>query len=388
MTDHGIDTRRRNFVLASASIGAASALANLAPKSAAVAAQGSAETPDNLKYVAARPKAPIAPKTVLGVPKFVDHEKDLRIHPGYHTDSNFVVTNLKTDDGRSLQIILHQMVVNPAKDPNGYPLMLSIVSLSDRTNRWYTHRETVYKAGQFKVSTERLDISCATSAIKGSADTMQLWADLPDGAGRFELTLRRTGPVLDNCATGSFPFLSNEVQVWQFAFPYMAATGTLTLKGKTSRISGDAWVDRQWNDMSPDFFAKRTKWRWMNLNLSNNYKISVWDMTVDGKNENAWATVLSPQGLHMVADIVPLARDESDYWVSPSTKQKYATKYIVRIPSLDTELHVKVWEGLPQQEIVSPSGDDKYEAACTFEGRFMGQTVTGFNCLELVGNFS
>jgi predicted secreted hydrolase len=387
MNDHDIDSRRRSFVLASASIGAAGAVADLVPTSAAYAAEKAAAAPDDLKYVAERPKAPIAPQTVLGIPKFVDHEKDLRIHLGYHTDSNFVVTNLKADDGRSFQIILHQMVVNPHKDPNNYPLMLSIVSLSDRANREYTHRETVYKAGQFQVSTERLDIKCATSGIKGSADAMQLWADLPDGAGRFELTLRRTGPALDNCATGYFPFLSNEVQVWQFAFPYMTAQGKLTLHGKTSNVTGDAWLDRQWNDMSPDFFAKRTKWRWMNLNLSNQYKISAWDMTVDAKNENAWATVISPQGLHMVADMVPLARDESDYWISPRTQQKYATKYIVRLPSLDTELHVKVWDGLPQQEIVSPSGDDKYEAACTFEGRFMGQPVTGFNCVELVGNF-
>jgi hypothetical protein len=42
---------------------------------------------------------------------------------------------------------------------------------------------------------------------------------------------------------------------------------------------------------------------------------------------------------------------------------------------------------LQQQEIVSPSGDDKYEANCTFSGQFMGELVSGFNYVELVGNF-
>jgi predicted secreted hydrolase len=340
-----------------------------------------------MKYVGKKPEHPIKPKAILGVPKSVDHARDLCVHLGFHTDSNFVVTNMKGDDGREFNFLIHQMVVNPAKDPKSYPLMLSIISLTDKTNRWYTQKETVYEAGQFDISTERLDISCATSGIKGTLDNMVLWGDLPEDRGRVEVAITRHGPVLDNCATGAFPFLSNEVQVWQFSVPHMKAVGTLTLDGKTSKIAGDAWFDRQWNDMSPDFFNKKTKWKWMNLNLNNNYKISIWDMTVDGKNENAWATVLAPDGTHIVADIVPLAEGESGFWTSPITDQTYATSYVVKIPGLDAEFDVKAYEGLPQQEVVSPSGDDKYEAACTFTGRFMGKSVSGFNYVELVGNF-
>ena len=387
MSDKMFDKSRRNFLLATASAGVAGSIADLSTASAAPDTANRSGDMEDLKYVATRPDKPIKPATILGVPRFVDHESDLRVHLGLHTDSNFVVTNLKGEDGRQFQIILHQMVVNPKKDPLQYPLMLSIVSLSDRANKRYMQRETVYKSGQFRISTQRLDIGCPTSGISGSLDQMQLWAELPDGAGKFELRLKRVGPALDNCATGFFPFLSNEVQVWQSSLPYLRAEGTLTLDGKAIRIAGDAWLDRQWNDMSADFFAKKTKWKWMNLNLSNGHKMSVWDMTVDGKNENAWTTIMSPQGTHIVADIVPLAQDEADYWISPVTKQRYATKYTVRVPALKTELHVKVWDGLPQQEIVSPSGDDKYEAACTVEGRFMGETVSGFNCVELVGNF-
>jgi predicted secreted hydrolase len=340
-----------------------------------------------MKYIGKKPEQPIRPKTILGVPKFLDPEKDLCLHLGFHTDSNFVVTNMRGDDGREFNFLIHQMVVNPDKNPSSYPLMLSIISLTDKTNRWYTHKETVYDAGKFSISTERLDISCPTSGIKGTLDDMTLWGDLPEGRGKVEVKITRHGPVLYNCATGSFPFLNNEVQVWQYSVPHLKAVGTLTLDGKTSKIAGDAWFDRQWNDMSPDFFNKLTKWKWMDLNLDNGYKISIWDMTVDGKNENAWATVLAPDGTHTVADIVPLAEGESDFWTSPVTGQTYATRYVVKIPSLDAEFVVKAYEGQLEQEIVSPSGDDKYEAACTFTGKFMGENVSGFNYVELVGNF-
>lgn len=340
-----------------------------------------------MKYVSKKPEHPIRPKTMLGVPKFLDPDKDLRLHLGFHTDSNFVVTNMKGDDGREFNFLIHQMVVNPEKDPSSYPLMLSIIGLTDKTNQLYLQKETVHESGNFSISTERLDISCPTSGIKGALDKMELWGELPEGRGKIEVTITNHGPTLYNCATGSFPFLSNEVQVWQYSVPHLKATGTLTLDGKESKIAGDAWFDRQWNDMSYEFFNKLTKWKWMNLNLDNGYKISIWDMNVHGKNENAWATVLAPDGAHIVTDIVPLSEDESDFWTSPVTGQTYPMRYVVKIPNLDAEFNVQVYDGLPQQEVVSPSGDDKYEAACTFTGKFMGKPVSGFNYVELVGNF-
>ena len=139
--------------------------------------------------------------------------------------------------------------------------------------------------------------------------------------------------------------------------------------------------------MPIDFFEKRTKWKWMNLSLSNGVKISLWDMSVHGKKQNAWATALTPSGAVMMADMVPLAENESEHWTSPVTGQTYATAYKVIIPAFDAEFDVRIWEGMPDQEIISPSGDNKYEAACTFTGQFMGEEVTGFNCVELVGNF-
>jgi predicted secreted hydrolase len=329
----------------------------------------------------------VVPKKVLGIPKFIEHEKDLCLHLGFHTDSNFVVAQMKGDDGRQFSFLIHQMAVNPQKDPESYPLMLSIVSFTDITHKEYLFKETVYEANQFSISTERLDISTPTSGISGSMDKLKLWGMLPEGKGKIEVNLERVGPVLDNCATGSFPFLSDAVQVWQFSLPHLKATGTLNLDGKVSKIEGEAWLDRQWNDMSADFFGKKTKWKWMNLNLNNGYKISVWDMAVHGKKENAWATVLTPEGAHIVADVVPLSEGESGFWVSPVTHQKYATRYVVKIPALKAEFVVKVLDGLPQQEVVSPSGDDKYEATCTFSGKFMGEEVSGFNYVELVGNF-
>jgi hypothetical protein len=54
----------------------------------------------------------------------------------------------------------------------------------------------------------------------------------------------------------------------------------------------------------------------MDLNLSNGWRISLWDATgVEGKSD-AWVTVVDEGGKHVVADLIPLAEDACDYWLS------------------------------------------------------------------------
>lgn len=38
----------------------------------------------------------------------------------------------------------------------------------------------------------------------------------------------------------------------EFALPSMRTSGTLTLNGKTQKISGESWLDRQWGETPVD----------------------------------------------------------------------------------------------------------------------------------------
>lgn len=340
-----------------------------------------------MKWVSSENKITVVPKSVHGVPTYINHESDFGVHLGLHADGQFVAANMKSEDGREFSFMLHIMCVNPMKDPNAYPAILNIISITDFTNRQYMVKEDVFMGDQISYKLDELDIKTPISYIKGNKDRVHCATDLPDGRGRLEVMLDRYGHILDNCALGAFPLLNDEVIAYQFSIPTMKANGTLTLDGKTSHISGDAWLDRQWGDGNEDFVRRTFKWKWMNLNLDNGYRISVWDVAVHDKKENAWATVLSPEGVHMVVDIVPFSKGESGFWTSPKTGQIYPTKFKLEIPSLDAVFNVEVRDGMVEQEIVSPSGEDKYEAACVFTGEFMGKKVRGFNYLEMVGSF-
>ncbi len=341
---------------------------------------------ENSKWINAEINTHVVPKDFKGVPTYFDAEKEFGVcHFGLMSDGQFVAANLKAEDGREFGIMLHMMCVNPQKAPDMFPAMLNIISMTDFTENTYCVKEDMFMGDQMSYSTADLDLKTPISYMRREGDKFYAATDLPDGKGRIELDMTRVTPYLYNCATGQFPFLNSEVLCYQYSVPGLKATGKLTLDGKEYVIEGDAWIDRQWGDGNIDFVNRTFKWYWMNLNLEDGTKISCWDVVMNDKTENCWATVLLPTGAHIVVDTVSWQEDEGDYYVG-ATGQKYPTSYVLRMPGIDSEFHVKL-RGLPEQEIVSPSGEDKYEAAMTFTGTFMGKPTKGFNYVELVGSF-
>ena len=328
---------------------------------------------------------PVVPKAILGTPRFLDAERDFGVHYGYMSDGQFVAAHVTTDDGIELAFMVHLMLVNPPKLPDAYPVLLDIVSLTDLTNNAFMFEERAHQ-NDFSFSTEGLDLKCPTGSLRGDTEKLSLRAVLPQGRGTIAADLTAQMPALYNCVQGTFPFLSGDVEAFQYGIPSLRVEGTLILDGKSRAISGEAWLDRQWGDGSEDFVKRTFKWKWMNLNLDNGYKMSVWDVVVNGRDENAWATIVSPKGAHTVVDIVPFSAGEGDQWTSPATRQVYPTSFAVEMPAVDAKFFVKV-AGPLEQEIVSQVGEHKYEAACKFTGHFMGRPVSGFNYLELVGSF-
>lgn len=123
----------------------------------------------------------------------------------------------------------------------------------------------------------------------------------------------------------------------------------------------------------------------MNLSLSNGAKVAVWDI-VGANAENAWATVLHPDGSYELAGVKPVAAGVDKTWSSPSSGAVYPTRWRVEIPSLNADLSVSI-TGTDAQEL----GDGmlaRYEGTATATGKYNGQEVTGHNYVEMVGDWS
>jgi predicted secreted hydrolase len=335
-------------------------------------------------------KLEIGPKPVevCGAPAFDDPERDLYLHEGVPGDSCWVVGHAKGEDGNIYDFLVHNGAL-VLRDDAG--VVVAMVSLTDKTARRYYHEEISHPFAQCIFASDHFEIATPTSMLKGSSREFELYGQLPDRVGSIRVRLTNQGPAMQNCGAGLFPCVNGEVTFVHYGLPYLAAEGVIELEGRTVRITGDAWLDRQWvteGNLVLAVAEHNVQTKWMNLNLSNGYKVSLWDIIADGGVENSWATVLSPDGATTIASMTPLLAYEDNYWLSPATGNYYATSYVVEIPSLDARVNVNVYDGIPNQEAVSAAGYNRYEAHSDCEGTFMGQPVTGFCCVELVGSFA
>ncbi|MEH2411148.1 lipocalin family protein [Nostoc sp.] len=122
----------------------------------------------------------------------------------------------------------------------------------------------------------------------------------------------------------------------------------------------------------------------MSISLDNGDRISLWDILDNGK-EQAFATVLHPNGRHELVDIEPLAKDATNIWTSEATDHRYPTRWSVSIPALKARIEVE--PRMREQEVVSLIEAHKYEGANTVFGEVLGKSVTGHAVVELVGNW-
>lgn len=330
----------------------------------------------------------VSSKEVFGAPSFNNTETDLYLHREAPGDSCFVVGNLKGEDGRTYNFLVHNGAMIP--DGNGaFCAFVSMVSLTDKEGKAYIHEEKTYPYAACTFRDDRLEIVSPTTSLTGNAKQMKVYGKLPDERGNIALELENYGPTLENCGNGKFSCMDDQVIFHHYGMPYLRAKGSLQLDGREILVSGDAWLDRQWGSGNLPLVMAQNKiqTKWMDLNLSNGYKVSLWDILVDGGKENSWATILSPDGIHTIAPMTPLKEYEEDFWYSEATGNYYPTKYVVEFPALKTRINVQVYDGIPNQEAISSAGYHRYEAHSTCEGLFMGEKVTGFCCVELVGNF-
>lgn len=342
-----------------------------------------------MKNLVKRIQTAVIPSEVHSAPAFNDEEQDLWLHSDAPGDSCFVVANVEGDDGNTYNFLVHNGAMIP-DGSGGFRVMVAMVSLTDKVGKQYIHLEQNFPYAEGTFAYDHLEIVTPVTSLTGSAKEMKLFAQLPDGRGSISAVLKNKGPALNNCASGKFPCFNDLVTFNHYGLPYLEAEGKLAFDGKSIKFKGDAWLDRQWGsgNLVQVMAENKVQTKWMDLNISNGYKVSLWDILIDGGMENSWATVLTPNGTHIVTTMTPLAENESDYWYSEATGNYYPTKYVVEFPDLDARLNVSVYDGIPQQESISSAGYNRYEAHSTFEGTFMGESVDGFCCIELVGDFT
>jgi hypothetical protein len=310
-------------------------------------------------------------------------------------DSYYIVSYLQSNR-RWFTVLFHLIVLNKPSPPGPFAL-LGLSVLDETASPPYFSKE-VADIGKIRTTVPRgpLDIRMVAEDrttlghLSGTMDELTVEGHATDTSGNsvldVELNMTALGPTFNYLGSGVIPFPGGKD--YEYAFPYMHTSGTLTVNGTQYAVTGRSWLDREWGHLGP------AKWTWMTIQLDNGVQLGIWDeQPYDNSNTHvggrAFATILDTHGS---VTMTTLTIKEGSYWTSPTSNHTYANSWTVIIPAVsdDTALPAKavlnVRVTVDGQEINSNSPIPRLEAKCAVEGEYENTQVTGVNAFVEVGN--
>jgi predicted secreted hydrolase len=119
---------------------------------------------------------------------------------------------------------------------------------------------------------------------------------------------------------------------YYYSQPQLAATGTLTLRGKPLAVQGKAWLDHEWSQalMHP----QATGWDWIGINLLDGSSLTAFQLR-DATGKALWdgGSFRSASGV-----VYPFSRGEVLFkkqrqWKSSKSQTTYPVEWMVRTPA-------------------------------------------------------
>lgn len=167
---------------------------------------------------------------------------------------------------------------------------------------------------------------------------------------------------------------------YYYSIPRLAVTGTMTRDGQPLKVSGLAWLDREWG--SGSLSMTQTGWDWFALQLADGsafmfYALREKDGTRTAHSAGTW---VAPDGRARRLDNRDVRIDVLRYWDSPRGG-RYPAQWRVSVPS--QQFTAEIRPVLADQEL---NTDPRYwEGAVDVAGTQAGRTVRGRGYVELVG---
>ena len=146
-------------------------------------------------------------------------------------------------------------------------------------------------------------------------------------------------------------------------------------------VSGLSWKDHEFSTSA--LSAGQVGWDWFSIQLDDGSELMVFqirrsDGTIDPFSSGTW---LSSNG-----EVTPLERKDfeiqvEDTWASPNTSAEYPSKWIIRIPGMETDLLVTPL--LADQEM--NVSYNYWEGAVSVDGTGHGTSISGSGYVEMTG---
>jgi predicted secreted hydrolase len=314
-------------------------------------------------------------------------------HPGFQTEWWYYTGNLQSADGHLFGFELtffRQAIDRSAAKTTAWEaqdLYLAHLALSDLTAGRFYHTERTNRSGPGIAGadepSQRIWNGNWQIAWKDSDQQLQAIAE----TFSLHFTLHSEKPPVIHGENG----LSQKAEGPGRASHYISltrlqTTGTISLNGKTFKVSGVAWMDHEFftRQLSPE----QAGWDWLSLQLDDRTELMLFRIRRrDGSIDPFSAgTYVDAQG-----KITHLRKEDfilqpiGDTWKSRASGATYPVKWRIEIAKLNIALEATT--PLAAQELTGKTGlaPTYWEGAITVSGKRAAQPMRGLGYLEMTG---
>lgn len=206
-------------------------------------------------------------------------------HEGFRIEWWYITANLKDDKGQNfgVQWTLFRNALRAGQAGTGWndgTIWMGHAAVTSATQHYAAERYArggVQQAGvtvaPFAAWIDDWALRSTSSGQDPLAD-MQMAAKGPNFS--YQLTLKAQKPLVLQGEQG-FSQKSEQGQAsYYYSQPFFQTNGELQINGKTYRVSGPAWLDREWS--SQPLTANQTGWDWFSVHLDNGDAVMLYRM--------------------------------------------------------------------------------------------------------------
>ena len=270
--------------------------------------------------------------------------EDLGSHPQFRTEWWYVTGWLTTAEGESLGFQITFFRSKPdihGDNPSSFTphqIIIAHCALSDAKRGMLWQDQKIRRAALGLAGAARGDTHVWIDRWSLQREAQTYVAKIAAEDFSFDLALTETQPILINGDDGvSRKGPGPQAASYYYSLPHLRVAGSIARKGRSSRVTGEAWFDHEWSSEYLD--AQASGWDWIGINLQDGGALMAFQIrALDGKVRWAGGTIRSGAGVSQVLKPQDVEFRARRRWTSPRTGIVYPVEWTVHADGKELRL--------------------------------------------------
>ena len=314
-------------------------------------------------------------------------------HPEYRIEWWYYTGNVRGDDGRAYgyQVTFFRVGVDPSPvNPSSFAvrdLYMAHVAVTDVAAGRHRFADRLNRAG----------VHWAGARVDRYEVWNEGWRAWADADGRHRVVADAGTFAVDLVLSPGKPAVLQGERGYSrkgrdpgnashyYSLTRMPTSGTVRVEGRTTRVSGNSWMDHEFGTSALD--AGTRGWDWFALHLADGRDLMLYQLRQDDGSPGPFSsgTLVAPDGVATSLSVDDFTVTPGRRWRSPGSGAEYPVAWQVRVPTAG--LDVDVMAAVDAQELRTRRSTNVtyWEGSVLVRSRGPSARTLGVGYLEMTG---